>query len=551
MHAVQDKTLTLGPWALSLVIFVFSIFSTWTYIAHTPIGAPPDELAHLTYVQEIAEDGRWIPDYANSRIINSSSGNYLNHPPLYYSILGLTGRLFDWKAVEQYREFRWLSAILIAIGLALWVWIMFLWGWTPIDSMAVVGAALAVPMFSYLAGSVNNDNFAFLGVTIVLLALSLRGVWPRSAYLIGALGVVVVMLGKATAAVFITILMLAWVFFRWRSGENLLRNRYFLIALLAAGLACAAYYVPIFLVYGELFPKAGSLYGNMVPGDLMGFRDFTVVFLRTMLDRLPLVMSHQSYAPLPGFVEAIFYIMLLVPLATWLVSRPISPPSKSRDLSDAFMVALLSTFALHLWVVWLGYQKTGLLAGIQPRYYSYALPGIFFFCFVDGFDFRVKRWAFLAFSTSVAACLAFSLASSAKGLVEQKEQPQRPVLAFDASGARRVTLAVSVREGDAGYVDQLARERETITLRGWAIDAASKTHSPGVLITYDGRLIGTIPTGGLRPDVAKALGTSLSNDSGFTAVIRAVPKRVNMCAIEALAQQRDGSLRRLRRPECP
>lgn len=540
--------------ALAAILAVFTFCCAYFYAVEVPIGAPPDELAHLTYVKEVAEQGRLLPDYAGSTLMNSASKNYLNHPPLYYSALGVVGRVFDWEAVADYRKFRLVSALMVSAGVAFWSLAMVLWGWSPIKIIAVVAASAAVPMFSYLAGSVNNDNLAYLGVAITFFAISAKSAWPRHAYYIGAVGIIIIMMAKATAIAFIVVFMAAWLALRWRAGEVVLKHKHFRVATTIAVVVCAAYYLPTLLVHGELFPKAGHLYGEMDPGKTMGLLEYSQAFGASMYQRLPIVMSHRSYAPLGSGQELVFYLMIGLPALAWLTCRPFSPPGERRDLADAFVLALVGTVAIHIWEAFSGYRQTGLLAGIQPRYYSYALPAIFFIAFLDVPEYRLKRWLFAAFACASAACLALIPPLAARSLVNNHSEvrPTAASLSFtNAASDTELIKATKAVGGGAGYVDEVVVRDGQISVRGWAIDTLTEHSASGVLFVHQERLIGIAPTGYARKDVARALDSAPARTSGFRVVIESVPEGLEPCSILVLAQQQNGTLARLRRPHCP
>src|SRR5690606_23832495 len=143
---------------------------------------PPDERAHATYVNEVARDGRLVPDYEHSRILPSRiRKNYLSHPPLYYTTLGLMGRTLDWDAVDAYRGYRMLSATMVALGMFFWMLAGRGLSVPPTWLLAAAAATNAIPMFPFLAGSMNNDNMAYLGVAMAFFGL----VWLRRLLALG------------------------------------------------------------------------------------------------------------------------------------------------------------------------------------------------------------------------------------------------------------------------------------------------------------------------------------------------------------------------------
>lgn len=80
------------------------------------VGAPPDELAHISYIAD-AIDGRFpAPDYRSGKIIGGDL-NYLNHPPLYYSVMGVAGWIFGKQPLGDFQFFRTLTSLINLLAL--------------------------------------------------------------------------------------------------------------------------------------------------------------------------------------------------------------------------------------------------------------------------------------------------------------------------------------------------------------------------------------------------------------------------------------------------
>lgn len=537
-------------WLLALALGVFALFGSAMFASRVPVGAPPDEWAHLTYVNEIATGHRLMPDYAGSVILNSTRLNYLNHPPLYYTAVGTVGRVLGWKVPDNVSEYRLLSAAFVALGVGLWVLAIRLLGGSRWLALGSAVATLSIPMFPYLSASVNNDTLGYLGVAIFFLGIGLRRSNVGIAYYVGAIGLLVAALTKANAAFFLIVFTAAWLGLRLRAGENLFRDRYFRRSLLLVMVVAGAYFGYARLRYGSLFPHAGDSYAWTHPAHLMGFGRYVGAFLRAMTGRLPDVMSHQSYAPLPASLLAPFYLMLLLPLASWILYRPFAPTGERRDLSDAFMGALAVTVAANVMVGWYGYTLTGLLAGIQPRYYSYALPGVFLAAFVDGQEIRIKQWAFCGFALLASALLAVMPGASMWKLREAPSQASStPALSYSPAAAQTLQLRVNASGGTAGYVDSLTVSGGALTAAGWAIDVHSKAAST-VWVVEDGRVIATARAVQSRPDVAKALGSPAAATSGFRVRIVGMPAGLDACALHFYAEQQREGLSELKVPSC-
>ncbi len=556
-HEVLDGRNDPGwrDFALAVVLAAFFFASAWNSLINIPLGEPPDEWAHLTYVHEIAVEGRLVPDYAGSQILTSrSSPNYLKHPPLYYSALGLAGRAFGWDPVRDYRVYRGISAAMAALGVLLWVLAGRAIGLAPLKLVVMVAALAAIPMFPFLAGSINNDNLAYLGVAMASLALTRLHQWPRAAYVLGAAGVVVTMLTKATAAVFLSMFLLAWAAGQWRHPGSVLRSRRFLAAMGSAAVLVAGYYAFTLAAYGSVLPVAGGLYEQKAPAEAVAIGPFALEFARSMLRRLPVIMSHDSLDPLGPVLGKVFWIMLAAPLAAWLLSRRGRATSPVAPVARAFLQALAVTLLVHLVIVWDGYNNTGVAAGMQPRYYSYALPGLFMFCFAVAGRGRIASGAFLIFSLSVALLVAAAPPKTARMQESARAAAQSIVdspLRYAEGATAVVDAQMEVAPGRAGHLDTLAITGGTGTASGWAVDKADSSPARGVYVMIGTRLIGSAETGFARPDVARALGAPAAASAGFKFRIEGLPPGTDACDVRLAAEQSDGTLVLLPNSACP
>lgn len=549
------------PWrdyVLALALALFTFGCAWPHLNATPLGAAPDERAHATHVHEIAVGGRLTPDYANSRILPSEArGNYLGHPPLYYSVLGLTGRVLDWgDPMDNYHRYRALSAAMVALGMLLWVLAGRAFGVPSTWLIATVAAANAIPMFPYLAGSINNDNLGYLAVAIGVYGVARLPAWPRAAYYVGGLGLLVALLTKATAALFLLAFFCCWLAPQLRRSSSPLRDRHFLAALAAVALLAAAWYVPILLEYGTLFPRSGTLYAaHPPPTDPVGPVAVAAESFRQMWSRLPQISSHASLQPLDGWLRNAVYALVLLPVLAWLMSRW---RRRTHDIEveragTAFIAALAVTVVVHFLVVWNSYLAHGLFTGLQPRYYSYALPGLFIVGFLGHRRSRAVPVLFAVFALVAAGLLSLSPPLTAQAQLRQGRVPLPTPLVLssvDEAGRAQRVYQLTFSQAAAGYVGQVSRKNGRVHIRGWAIDTDSRSGARRVWVLLDRRVIGTAPTGFARPDVAKALGTTDAGRAGFELFIEGVPRDVETCRLQVVAEQDNGTLIPLRYGAC-
>lgn len=552
MNETIAKHEARSPWPLALAMATLVFVTAWFYVRHVPVGQPPDEWAHLSYIADITSGGPPIPNYSNSTLLKSGQQNYLQHPPLYYTVLGLVGKTLSWDPVKDYQRYRTISALMVALGVFFWVLAAVRLGFTTLQAAGLTGASLAIPMFPYLAGSVNNDNLCYLGVAIFFYGFILLPSRHCRGTYICALGLLTVLFTKATGAVFLLAFLIAWCCLDRNHLRSLAKERHVWVAAAITAVICIGYYLPTAIHYHVFFPAPGGLYQDRTaPLQPIGFFGYFDEFMEEMFDRLPIVLAAKAFFPIPRDLFFLFYLMLGMPLAAWLLFRPFSRPGPQRHLADAFLLALLATLAIHLWVGWQGYLRTGLYAGLQPRYYAYALPGLFLFAFADGVNSRVKRTLLYGFSLIAVVFVALiPPKASVEHFARQRQEYASHLQAPDLSSALTSTLGAADPSIAAGSVDQIQVIGNEVRVSGWAIDAASKRPARALWVSFHDRLIGTAQPLELRPDVANALGSDSALRAGFVITVSHIPASLSPCEVTVQAEQGNGTLATLPSPGC-
>lgn len=540
-----------AAWPAAIVMATLMFFTSWFYIWNVQIGQPPDEWAQISYVSDITSGNHLIPDYSNSTILNSGQQNYLTHPPLYYTTLGVVGRALNWDPKNDFQRYRVMSALMVAIGVYLWVLISVQLGFSPLQAAGLTGVTLAIPMFPYLAGSVNNDDLAYLGVAIFFYGFSLM---PRSitrAAYIAALGLLVTMLTKATGTVFLLAFMVLWGTMSHRSVLSLSREKHVRVAASIVAIIASIYYLPTFLHFHTFFPAPGGIYlDQTAPSHPVRFTTYVVEFIRVMFERLPVDLAAKPLFPISENLFILFYAMLSIPLVAWLLFRPFSRSGHHRHITDAFILALIVTLAANLWVGWRGYLQTGLYAGLQPRYYNYVLPGLFLFAFYDGRETGCKRVLLILFSLLVAVFAVLIPPRAAVVLFNQQSAEEITQLVMpNSTGAQSATLPTVTLAG-AGHLDRIDLNADTIRLSGWAVDIASNHPARALWVNIAGRLVGTAQATLERPDVVKATGKNSALRSGFVITVSNVPRGLSPCEITVQVEQDNGTLAQLPNSSC-
>ena len=533
----------------AFIMALFAFASCRYYIAHIPFGQPPDEAAHASYILDVAVRGHLIPDYKNSLILSTSDKNYLTHPPLYYTIMGVIGRITHHDPANNYHFFRTINAAMVALGIFLWILTAARWNFSKIGMVALVAGTLAIPMFPYLAGSINNDNLAYLGAALFFYGLSGLHDRSRGAYYVCAVALIIAFLTKGTVALFMASFIVAWMWLSRGEAKQLYLHKHFYYAAILVVIACSAYYIPTFLTYGTPFPAPTKIYPHNPPAHPIGVLNYFFVFVEIMTSRLPVAMTGlKLFSPIPRGMIWAFYVMLCVPLAAWAVWRPFLPPSRLRNLFDAFVIALLVNIAANFVVAYRGYLNTGLTGGIQPRYYNYALPGIFLFplLLVD------KKWirptAILIFGAVAALLVGIEPPRVAAEHIAYAATLSKDSITVSAQA--NDSLRVGYSTGNAGYLDSATSNGGLWTLSGWAIDAQTKLPAESVMVVYKQQLVGSTQPGFTRVDVAQAVNSQQALESGYSVLVAGLPDNVNPCDFQVLAAQSAGGFVVLKNSAC-
>jgi 4-amino-4-deoxy-L-arabinose transferase-like glycosyltransferase len=141
---------------LGAVVAVFAGFAI-AYTRITPVGASPDELSHLRYINGIADHLRLPPAGEAER----------QQPPLYY----LMGAVVSKLTGGDPRLIRLLS-VLFGVLTVLTVYLVArrLFPWRPFLAVGAAAMVALLPEAQYLAGAVNDDNLAWLAGALLVLA---------------------------------------------------------------------------------------------------------------------------------------------------------------------------------------------------------------------------------------------------------------------------------------------------------------------------------------------------------------------------------------------
>ncbi len=367
---------------IAAVIFALFVLAAIFSAERKDITQGFDEVAHASYVAAIQHAGKASPDFNGMRLLDprtfqfTDQPNYLNHPPEFYDMLAWLGPKLEGQPQALMAD-RMIDVAITAIGLAALLGLGLAAGFTRNEFYAYAVPLACIPVLAPLAGSVNNDNLAFLGGTLATLGVWQLAANERGAWLALALiGVVIAAWAKATGLVLTgAMVSAAIVYLIWR-------RRWpwsWTIAVAIAFLLAAAPYIVFAMHYGSPAPNTPALVA-MLKHDAreLGLADLP-------RKSFPGYLGYFVVAFIDGWMPAlkarglINYAMLVIPAAALIfaaagIALSLRRLWRRRETAlDVVVIAgtlaLALTFVLHVSHSYADHLATGWLMEAYPRYY--------------------------------------------------------------------------------------------------------------------------------------------------------------------------------------
>ncbi len=261
------------------LVVAFYTLGTGLFYAYNEPGGAPDENAHISYIYYLEQTGEIIPRFENIRMFTDSTVggsediyeyrsdivNYLCHPPLYYQIMRLAASFTatdnaTWVQIDK-MPMRYFSMVIFAVGMGILLYIGYsrLDKKRPLIHFIYATIATSIPMFSYEACAVTNDNLAIVTgcVTILGLLRFCEGKRNCLTYALIAGGITSALLTKMTAAL-MCIIAAVLVLFVTMLTEGSVKK-----ALPKAFWITAPIYLLAFIYYGLLLHRYGTIQPNL------------------------------------------------------------------------------------------------------------------------------------------------------------------------------------------------------------------------------------------------------------------------------------------------
>jgi hypothetical protein len=381
LHDREDAVRATANWRVGAFVLLLFIVVSALGTLRKDINRGFDEVAHASYVAYLQHSGDTWPAFARMPMLDPSSfrftgeANYLNHPSPYYWLLARLGP--DLEGHPQAIVFhRLLNVALDAIGLAALMALGLAAGLPRLKFYAYVVPIACIPVLTLLAGSVSNDNAAFAGGAIATLGAYQLLASGSRAWLLAALGgVIVASWAKFTALLLAGGLVggvLLWLLWRGR-----LPSRWIAPIAIAVLLACAPY-IALIAQYGSPTP--------MTAGEATKIKTEAAEFgWDRALHLGPLAYAGHFISEFilewipPWKPLNALYCALVIPITAALcayagilvaVRRIISGKAAPLDVVVAAgALAFAATFAIHLAFSYRLHVESGWLSSAYPRYY--------------------------------------------------------------------------------------------------------------------------------------------------------------------------------------
>lgn len=159
-----------------VVLVVFAALTTMVAL-RMPYPSTFDELPHVSVVRAQYEHPAPFADASTYRMVSrddlarwTTASNYINHPPLYYMMIGQMLRV-----TSDVYALRLANVVLALVALAIGLWAGVRYLGAGGDRTVFVILIACFPKAPLIGGIVNNDNLANIAAVIVFVGLTGAG----------------------------------------------------------------------------------------------------------------------------------------------------------------------------------------------------------------------------------------------------------------------------------------------------------------------------------------------------------------------------------------
>ncbi|MGZ8335805.1 MAG: hypothetical protein ACXWU1_03995 [Allosphingosinicella sp.] len=362
------------------IILIFVLWST-TSALRRDVTQGFDEVAHASYVAELQshrdpvrlEQLRML-DPADFRF--TSNSNYLNHAPPYYRLMASLGPELEGRP-DALLVHRLINIVLVAVGLLLVLVAGTAHSTTKGEAAVFAVSLVCIPVLAHLAGSINNDNFAFLAGGLMLFGAQrfVATRRPLDFALIGG-GVIIAGCAKLTALLLCGGFFVVFLGLAWRRGMVRPQHWVGAAAMLVAASLPSIY---LWLIYGSPAPDTAAQYAMIAEASQavgwaqqarLSFPAYLWEFFRSfLLEWMPMATPQsvlKAYMPIIPATAVAIAAAGIVFAGRRVAART---GADSNIIIVAGGAAIIATLAVHIAFSYQRHLATGWMMDAYPRYY--------------------------------------------------------------------------------------------------------------------------------------------------------------------------------------
>ncbi len=366
---------------LSLLFVILGLGYSHSYYP----GTFPDELAHMGYVADVIKNN--FPNYNEGLIFSKEKLNYLNHPALYYMIVGELAKLLNLQ--DNYASLgRYVSMAISVIIITMTCNLVYKNTKSLLATFVGGAFLLVIPMFVVLGSAINNDQINILGCTFFIYGLIdlLRrereeAVLTSNIVLICA-GGIIASLSKATGSLAIVCLIASVSLFNYFTLIKIIKKislKQWLLVFLS-GVVVVLYFACIHASYGKFYPApqgnpATWFFVDNPTSKRFTLLEFVVYFFQNNLLSLVIPYGHVQF--IDSQIRAIILKGILIMLgimAAYILVKKTTKNGSNFNLEFSLVIGFVLFFVIYLFTIRQLHLNTGYTGAMQARYFFGFLP---------------------------------------------------------------------------------------------------------------------------------------------------------------------------------
>lgn len=360
-------------------ILLFFLLLTILLIIRIPFPNNFDEAAHLSYIIDLADKNLFFPDFHDFPMrYGDAQTIYLNHPPFYYLTMGIFERWLSPLSSIDILILRSINLLLVYTAVLLSLLVCLTTHWNKRSRVAFIFLIVMIPNLSVIAITINNDNMAILGGSMVILgAMKIMSRNPNG-YLVGSIGFMLAAVSKFTAFLLMTLFTFPLLIVLWLLKYSPPKKPAWHWIALFFFLAATPYFYFWFL-YGSPVPTTpGHLEIIESLAASRGWSDIRYSFSEYFFHFFKMLALNWPIVPLTGDIGVYTTGLYGLIFVLGIVLSTVKCLNRSHKPIDVIIVcgaiSILATLAIHFVFNYIRHSQTGWMSGIHPRYYFPLFP---------------------------------------------------------------------------------------------------------------------------------------------------------------------------------